>query len=256
MKVKLLAHTKLSTDFLLDMTEEALESTGFASDSALVALTAIRTCYSHNPPSEIVNLEGGKYFVKDATDGEGGKEVDRLFRHIVRSGHTSTLEHIQYTFTIEGVSRALLAQLTRHRHFSFSVQSQRYVRMGSEDKSGGFAAVTPPSISENEKVGLAIDHNQPVLADAETLFEYVMETSQAVYDMLRKLGVPPEDARMVFPNAAATNLVMSANLRAILDFYRKRKSGKGAQWEIAELAEKIRKTVVNADPWTEAYFDL
>jgi thymidylate synthase (FAD) len=165
-----------------------------------------------------------------------------LFRYIVNSGHTSTLEHITFTFAIEGVSRALLAQLTRRRvGFSYSVQSQRYVRFGSNDKSGGFDYVVPESVKEN--------------GDADVCFHDAMTMAQEMYDLLRKAGVPAEDARMVLPNAAATNLVMTANLRALLDFYGKRRKGRGAQWEIAELAEKLREEVTKVEPWTDAFFE-
>lgn len=137
MNVTLLAHTQLSEKFSdsFDTFNEFLEYTGNeldrlgATDGQAVAFTAIRTCYSANKPSEIVAKEGARYFGKTATDGEGGTEADRLFRQIVRSKHLSTLEHLTFTFAIEGVSRALLAQLTRHRiGFSYSVQSQRYNR--------------------------------------------------------------------------------------------------------------------------------
>jgi thymidylate synthase (FAD) len=246
MNVKLIAHTQLSADFahelfLADsyfMNEDCVSTDGQA-----VALTAIRTCYSANKPSEIVAKEGAKYFGKPATDGKGGSDADRLFRHIVNSGHTSTLEHLTFTFAIEGVSRALLAQLTRHRvGFSFSVQSQRYVRFGSDDKTGGFDYVWPKTIADSPQE----------VWDAYSEF---MKTAQETYDALRSLGIPPEDARMVLPNAAATNLVMTANLRALLDFYSKRRKGRGAQWEIAELAERLRETVVAVEPWTDAFFE-
>lgn len=131
MKLTCIAHTAFSNEFL-----DLLETDSKYLDTQGVALTAIRTCYSHLQPSEILNTEADKYFGRASTDDEGGTEADRLFRHITRSGHTSTLEHITFTFAVEGVSRALLAQLTRHRiGFSFSVQSQRYVRFGSGDKS-------------------------------------------------------------------------------------------------------------------------
>lgn len=211
----------------------------FADGTRAIALTAIRACYSSNKPTEILAKEGDRYFGRDATDGEGGKEADRLIRHIIRSKHTSTLEHISYTFAIEGLSRSALTQLTRHRHFSFSVQSQRYVKFGSDDRSGGFDYVVPWSLDEH---------------DAK-IFREQMEHIQEAYDTLRAAGVPAEDARFVLPNAAATNLVLSGNLRAILEFYSKRKPGRGAQWEIADLAERIRAEVVEADPWTSALFD-
>ncbi|MCM3784342.1 FAD-dependent thymidylate synthase [Neobacillus mesonae] len=260
MNVKLLAHTQLSEEFIdtFDYADDygSIIKNPFDqaeyNERAAVALTAIRTCYSPLKPTEIVATEGAKYFDNAATDGAGGTEADRLFRHITRSGHTSTLEHITYTFAIEGVSRALLAQLTRHRHLSFSVQSQRYVRMGSADKIGGFDYVTPPSIANNQT------NPSEVFVEGVTIegfFEEIMRDAQVCYDALREAGVPPEDARMVLPNAAACNLVMTGNLRTFLDFYAKRQPGKGAQWEIADLAVKLRDEIVKVDPWLAPYFD-
>lgn len=205
-----------------------------------VALIAIRTCYSSNRPTQIIELEGEKYLKQEATDGKGGTEADRLIRHIVRSKHTSTLEHITFTFAIEDVSRALLAQLTRHRvGFSYSVQSQRYVKFGSGDKADGFKFVVPHSIHDKS---------------ATEMYELAMQRIQVVYDNLRDLGVPAEDARMVLPNAATCNLVMTVNLRSLLDFYSKRKKGNGAQWEIAELAERLKDEAVKKEPWIKPFF--
>lgn len=242
MNVILIAHSQLSSAFFSELYYEQPEGIPHKpTDGQAVALTAIRTCYSPGKPSEIVAKEGAKYFGKQATDGEGGTEADRLFRMIVRSGHTSTLEHLSFTFAIEGVSRALLAQLTRHRvGFSYSVQSQRYVKFGSGDRSGGFDYVIPDSVSGNYP--------------KELKFTAIMNTIQQAYDSLRELGVPAEDARAVLPQASACNLIMTANLRAILEFYSKRQPGKGAQSEIASLAESLKQAVINVEPWTEAFF--
>lgn len=259
MNVKLIAHTQLSEEFARE-TLDRMGVGGYYDDprehlphgSQVVALTAIRTCYSPLKPTEIVAKEGDKYFGQSATDGEEGTEADRLIRHIVASKHTSTLEHITYTFAIEGISRALLAQLTRHRvGFSYSVQSQRYVRFGSGDRSKGFDYVTPESVSVSTS---SIEYEGESYT-TNGVFAHAMETLQEVYDVLRRAGVPAEDARMVLPNAAACNLVMTANLRALLDFYAKRKRGKGAQWEIAELAERLREEVVEVDQWAEKFFE-
>lgn len=111
--------------------------------------------------------------------------------------------------------------------------------MGTGDKIGGFNYVVPPSIANS---------------DVEYYHE-IMEHIQNAYDTLRSLGILPEDARMVLPNAATCNLVMTANLRALLDFYAKRQKGRGAQWEIADLAEKVRSEIVKVDAWTERFFD-
>lgn len=242
MNVKLLAHTQIAWEMVNELIEKEFEEN--ASHGQLVALTAIRTCYSPGNPSEIIVNEGKKYFGHPAKDGSKGTDADRLIRHIVTSGHTSTLEHINFTFTIEGVSRSLLAQLTRHRHFSYSVQSQRYVKFGSKDKTEGFDYVTPDTISKD--------------GNTEKLGEYkqVMYEIQQSYDRLRKLGVPAEDARYVLPNAATCNLVFTGNLRSLLDFYSKRGEGTHAQWEIQELAENLKNEVVKVEPWTESFFQV
>lgn len=253
-KVTLLAHTQLAEDFrdmggVSEVLELYTHEEPNISDGQALALTAIRTCYSPGKPSEIVAKEGARYFGKKASDGGKGTDADRLIRMIQSSGHTSTLEHLSYTFAVEGVSRALLAQLTRHRvGFSFSVQSQRYVKFGSDDRSGGFDYVLPDTVAatEGEKDGTWTAYDE---------FEHAMAVLQSVYDNLRKMGVPAEDARAVLPNAAACNLVLTVNLRALLDFYAKRKAGRGAQSEIAGLAEDLRKAVEAVEPWTSQLFE-
>ncbi|HFJ9344242.1 TPA: FAD-dependent thymidylate synthase [Bacillus mobilis] len=240
MDIKLLAHTQVSEGFkaILHDAEQARLLMN-CTDGQAIALSAIRTCYSANKPSEIVALEGEKYFSQKATEGEG-KEVDRLIRHIVGSGHTSTLEHLTYTFSVEGVSRALLAQLTRHRvGFSFSVQSQRYVKQSSDSKHGGFNYVIPEKVKGKE---------------VQEQYDKIMKQIQSYYDYLIRAGIPQEDARSILPNAACTNLVLTVNLRSLLDFYSKRKKGKGAQHEITELSERLREEVVKVEPWTDEFF--
>jgi len=242
MSVRLIAHTQLTPDFWKGMIHEDWNDLVY--DGQAVALSAIRTCYSANKPSEIVAKEGAKYFGNKATDGGTGSEADRLFRHIMSSKHTSTMEHLSFTFAIERVSRSLLAQLTRHRAgFSFSVQSQRYVRFGSDDKSGGMDYVVPDKVSEME-------------GGPEATFELAMRRAQEFYDELRGMGVSAEDARAVLPNAAATNLVMTANLTALLSFYAKRRPGNGAQKEITDLAVALKDAVINVEPWTKPYFEM
>lgn len=258
MRVELLAHTQLADEFydrfdrypLGNYDGNDLDDLN-TTDGQLVALTAIRTCYSSKEPSKIIPTEGMKYF------GEKGKEANRLFNHIVKSGHTSTLEHISFTFTVEGVSRALLAQLTRHRHMSFSVQSQRYVKLSSESRSGGFGYVVPETVKQKEGLVsvspcVAVEMNYE--ATVNEYFDDCMLQVQHMYDKLIELGIPQEDARAVLPNAATCNLVLTANLRTLLDFYSKRKPGAGAQHEITQLAEELKNRVIEVESWTESFF--
>ncbi|MEG7333255.1 FAD-dependent thymidylate synthase [Bacillus sp. 0102A] len=269
MNVQLIAHTQLNEEFyrslnygnydvILGCFDGNHVEDNDVTDGQAVALTAIRSCYSANKPTEIVAKEGAKYFGSKASDGGAGTDADRLFRHIFASKHTSTLEHLTFTFAIEGVSRALLAQLTRHRvGFSFSVQSQRYVRMGSDDKTGGFDYVVPEKVTSNKTADMYdFVYGAPITdRPATEIFAEAMEIAQQAYDKLREAGVPAEDARAVLPNATATNLVMTANLTALLSFYSKRKKGRGAQAEITELAEALRREVVDVEPWTAQFFE-
>lgn len=234
MKVTLLAHTQLNSEIVPNFELEVVEKWEDITDGQIVSLAAIRQCYSNKTALEVLETESEKYF------GEKGKEAKRLFRQIVTSKHTSTLEHLNFTFAIEGVSRSLLAQLTRHRHMSFSVQSQRYVKFSSDSRSGGFDYVLPDSVAENH---------------VEKDFDRFMIEVQKFYDYLIENGVPQEDARAVLPNAAACNLVLTANLRTLLEFYEKRKPGNGAQKEISQLAEELKNRVVEVEPWTSEFFE-
>jgi thymidylate synthase (FAD) len=170
---------------------------------------AIRTCYSPFNQEQVAASEYSKYLAK--FHETYGNDAMRLIAQVAKLGHLSTLEHVSFTFAIEGISRALLAQLTRHRiGFSYSVQSQRYVDFKSESKSGGMESIEPHSISMNPS--------------AHQLFTQTMRELQHTYDVLRGLGIPSEDARYILPNAATTNVTLTCNLRSFIDFYSKRSS--------------------------------
>lgn len=164
----------------------------------------------------------------DSTPSSEGK----ILAHCVKSGHTSVTEFCNFTFHIEGVSRALLAQLTRHRHAGYAVRSQRYC---NED---GFGYVIPPSVKKNEAA----------------LNDYVdmMSVLQEWYTKLQSYGIPNEDARFVLPNACETTLEMTINFRSLMNFMNERLCTR-AQWEIRELALKMKQAVVEQVPQFEKY---
>lgn len=250
MNVILFAHSQISAKAYPIIGEhlEHLYIFDTVSDGELIAFGAVRTCYSPLKPTELYQAEGKKYFSEAATDGEGGTEMDRLMRTIRKSKHTSTMEHISFTFIIEGVSRSLLAQLTRHRiGFSYSVQSQRYVKFSTESKSGGFEYTVPEKVRNAKPSGNG--------EEVQRAFDYAMKAAQEWYDALIDLGVNQEDARAVLPNAASVNLFMTCNITSLMGFYSKRKKGRGAQAEITELAEALRREVLEVEPWLESYFN-
>ena len=148
-----------------------------------------------------------------------------IVKQCIASGHMSVLEHVSFTFHIEGISRACLAQLSRHRHISLSVRSQRYCR---EDN---FQYVNP----------------FPEGSFGAAEFEDYMEEARANYVDMVDAGVAPEDARAVLPNACCTELYMTANARALIEMSRLRMCNR-AQREIRELFEKIRNCFLYFSP--------
>ena len=171
---------------------------------------AARLCYSSVPASEIAqNIPE--------------EDVGKLIETLIQKGHESPLEHASFTFTIDGVSRALSHQLVRHRIASYSQKSQRYV----DEKE--FNWVMPPSIDENPA--------------ARNIYYAQIEAIRQAYALLCAV-VPREDARYILPNACETSLVMTMNARSLLHFFRVRGCQK-AQWEIRQLAgmmlEEVRK---------------
>lgn len=138
-------------------------------------------------------------------------------RHSVEAGHESVLEHAVFTFRVEGLSRAALAQLTRHRLASFDVQSQRYVRIHGVD------LVMPETIRSSD-----------FYVEAGSLMKDVMN----LYHRMVDAGIPAEDARYITPQAVPTVLVMTMNARELRHFFSLRCCNR-AQWEIRHLADEM-----------------
>lgn len=186
--------------------------------------------------------------LEDLTDEKAADFVGML----AEIGHESPIEHASFTFAIEGVSRALLAQITRHRIASFSVQSQRYVRENS------FDYLLPPALSQ--------------IPQAAQLFDEAMQSAQEYYDRLAELlkkyhtenlmkmqnleerqaarkaeKMAIEDARFVLPNACDTKMVVTMNARSLLNFFSHRCCNR-AQWEIREVADQMLALVSEVAP--------
>lgn len=144
-------------------------------------------------------------------------KASNLLKSCTKSDHLTVNGHAMATFRITGVSRALMAQITRHRTACFSIRSQRYV-----DETN-FEFITPPSI-ENNPEGISVYNN-------------IMEDIRTAYKTLQDLGVKKEDARMVLPNSCTTVINMSMTFEGWLHYLRRRMDVK-AQWEVRELAFK------------------
>ena len=210
----------------------------YTPDADKIVAAAAKLCYSK---SDITNL----------MDGLTPEKTADFLDMLSDLGHESPVEHASFTFGIEGVSRALLAQITRHRIASFSVQSQRYV------SKLDFDYILPPSIE--------------AIPEAKTEFVKAMEEDAEHYESLRRIltekhkerlmsegkdektaaraaeKLANEDARFVLPNACDTKIIMTMNVRSLYNFFSLRCCNR-AQWEIRELATEMLKLVRGVAP--------
>lgn len=189
--------------------------------------------------------------IDDVLGGLTAEKTEQFIEMLMNLGHQSPIEHVTFTFGIEGVSRALLAQITRHRIASYSVKSQRYVTEGQ------FEYIIPPEIESDDA--------------AKQKFIAAMQTAQGYYnelaDILQKRhfadftaqGIPEkravsmaekkaiEDARFVLPNACETKMIVTMNARSLFNFFNHRCCNR-AQWEIRALADKMLELVKEKAP--------
>lgn len=177
--------------------------------------------------------------------------IERFLGNLINIGHESPIEHITYTFSVEGVSRSLTHQLVRHRIASYSQQSQRYVKLDH------FEYIIPNSIKEDEKAKeifiKAMADDQKAYDDLtnilkENNYNKLINEGKSEKQALReaeKLAI--EDARYVFPNACETKIVFTMNARTLLHFLRLRSCNR-AQWEIRELAIEMVKELKKVSP--------
>lgn len=195
---------------------------------------AARTCYSEKSPIELW---------EDAATTPTDKKW-KLVKQVLGSGHQSIAEHVSFTFAIEGVSRTLTHQLVRHRHCTFSQQSQRYVEI-KEDMNELYKLLH--SLSPANSVGnlMIICNKYFVGVTKDNVFSY----AEALWEYLKRVhnGEKPEDARMILPNATKTNIVMTINLRELIHVSNLRLCSR-AQAEIQRLFREIKKTVAEHNP--------
>jgi len=187
----------------------------YTADAELLCGTAALTSTKSGSPSETLekmNMVTAK----------------RIIKRVTGYGHVSVIEHASFTFSIEGVSRAMTHQLVRHRIASFTQQSQRYVTYDTLEKY-----VTPPSITNN--------------AEAQKIFDETLEKISETYQKLLKLGIKKEDARFILPNAAKTNIIVTMNARELRHFFNLRCCTR-SQWEIREVAIEMLKQAKKTAP--------
>ena len=189
-------------------------------------------------PEEIVALGArlcySRATIDDLTQRVSAKDQSDFVQKIMGMGHDSVLEHASFTFGVEGVSRVLLAQLTRHRLASFSVQSQRYVSYEQ-----GFGYIVPPKIA-----ALGQDAADEYARQMDQMHQWYCQWQE-------RLGAAGEssneDARFVLPGACETRLMMTMNVRELRHFLSLRMCSR-AQWEIRALATEMHRLCMEVAP--------
>lgn len=189
-----------------------------------VVYTGARTCYNAGSPIDMY----------DDIENISEEKKLKLVKGCIESGHHSVLEHAYFTFAIEGMSKASSVQLLRHRHASFSQQSQRYCTF-EENK---LKYVVPLKIKKDSK--------------AFDIFQNTMDVISKAYADLLDLGIPAEDSRAVLPNACETNLIVTLNLRELMHICSLRLCSK-SQLEIRQVVKEMKNKVVKELPWLEEY---
>lgn len=184
-------------------------------DPELLCGAAALTSSKRGKPSEII-------------DGIDLETARSKIRQVTGYGHVSVIEHASFTFSVEGVSRAMTHQLVRHRVASYTQQSQRYVSYDTLEEY-----VTPKAIEENAK--------------AKQLYDETLSRVSEAYCKLLENGISKEDARFVLPNAAKTNIMVTMNARELRHFFNLRCCAR-AQWEIREVAIEMLRQARGAAP--------
>ncbi|MBE6915947.1 MAG: FAD-dependent thymidylate synthase [Ruminococcaceae bacterium] len=205
------------------------------------------TLLSHTPnPEQVIACAARLCYssasVQSVMDGLTPDKTEDFIQMLTNMGHESPFEHVTFTFGIEGVSRSLLAQITRHRMASFSVKSQRYV------KEFEFSFVTPPEIAKDPEAlavyKAAMEQDRMQYEQLETIL-FTRHKKRLIEEgkdektatrMAEKAAI--EDARYVLPNACETQMMVTMNVRSLWNFFRLRCCNR-AQWEIRDLAEQM-----------------
>ena len=215
----------------------------YTPDCEKIVASAAKLCYSSSG-------------VEDIMEGLTTEKTNDFLEKLVSMGHESPIEHVTFTFGMEGVSRSLTHQLVRHRLASYSQKSQRYVTEGQ------FDYIIPPEIEK--------------IPEAKALFLQSMEEDQKIYDELTvilkekhykdliALGKSEkqaksiaekraiEDARYILPNACETVIEVKMNLRSLIHFMNERLCTR-AQWEIRQMALLMKKAIEEQYPELAKY---
>lgn len=214
------------------------------------------TLISHTPePEKLVAIAGKLCYsssdIRSLKDGLTDDKIKNYVKMLVSIGHESVMEHVSFTFGIEGISRACSHQLVRHRIASYSQKSQRYVN------ESGFEFITPPAIhevpeaeAEYMKMISEITESYNKISDLLTdhhKSNFINEGLDEKTALSKARKTANEDARFILPNACETKIVVTMNVRSLFNFFRHRCCNR-AQWEIRNVANEMLRLCLEVAP--------
>ena len=214
------------------------------------------TLISHTPePEKLVAIAGKLCYsssdIGSLKDGLTDDKIKNYVKMLVSIGHESVMEHVSFTFGIEGISRACSHQLVRHRIASYSQKSQRYVN------ESGFEFITPPAIhevpeaeAEYMKMISEITESYNKISDLLTdhhKSNFINEGLDEKTALSKARKMANEDARFILPNACETKIIVTMNVRSLFNFFRHRCCNR-AQWEIRDIANEMLRLCLEVAP--------
>lgn len=178
-----------------------------------------------------------------------------LLDGLASSGHWGPFEAPSITFGIKDISRVTMAQITRHRHASFDVQSMRYVDFSEKDEP----YAVPASIEEEDHFSRETGRVELEDVDEEWVEESYRDFCDEAFDWYERMvdhGMPKEDARFILPLGSLVNMSASMNARMFLHVEDMRGKGGGdAQYEIRKMTESMREEFEEWMPMTAHIYD-
>jgi len=192
---------------------------------------------------EVVEVSGRVCYLSFGESRQSPRNNSEYIKNLIKQGHESVLEHVNWTIILTGVSRGFTHQLVRHRvGFAFSQLSQQY----HDDSEASF--VVPPSVENCKNLfeDWKMDIHQSLTSYRKVLSQTENQGTKGISknEQLRELRTA---ARSALPNATETKIVVTANARALRHFFNMR-GGLDGDWEMRKVACALYDIVVTDAP--------
>lgn len=207
--------------------------------------------YDDDDVSEVVDIMKSPEEKMSSAEAKVEAQTKAFCEKQLSRGHYGPWEHPQITFTVEGVSRVTMAQITRHRHMTFDVQSQRYVDFSDTE------AIVPKSLQDADHFSREtgeVELSEDELSHWRNAYKQMTAEQLDYYEDMVEKGIPKEDARFILPLGTPVNMTFSGNARTFMHLLDMRKKA-NAQWEIRQLSERLIEELKDWMPYSYEHYD-